>query len=471
MLSIRNLTKSYKTGTGRNYVFRDVSIDFPEDVNIGIIGPNGAGKSTLLRILGGIDHPDSGSINCDRTMSWPLGLRGGFVGNLSGRENCRIVCSLYGMDTRTIRNKLGFIKELSGIGEYFEEPVKYYSTGMGSRVGFALSMAFDFQILLIDELISVGDRNFRQTARNAIDEKRGQSNVIMVSHSMGSMRDFCDIGILLRDGELTVYDDLDEGIRAYLPKEEEKETYDLTTEDTLKVGSHLFTAHEDREATNLREQINGRLQQIEQALRDGDSIHDEGKLFHQLGLAYSRLGDLDQAIKYLHKALQEHPDNPSYHIQMVNAAMQKNRVEEAETVLAEAFKSWPENPWLLNQLGNLKTLQRQTAEAFDAYSKAAEQVPDNAGIRHCLAVTLLSQGKMEDALQHCLKAIEIDDLNPTPFRTLSRILAAQGLYKDSIRALREANEKQQAQSRTLSTENSELKAIRVLLEKATEQIG
>ena len=78
---------------------------------------------------------------------------------------------------------------------------------------------------------------------------------------------------------------------------------------------------------------------------------------------------------------------------------------------------------------------------------------------------------MEDALQHCLKAIEIDDLNPTPFRTLSRILAAQGLYKDSIRALREANEKQQAQSRTLSTENSELNAIRVLLEKATEQIG
>jgi capsular polysaccharide transport system ATP-binding protein len=217
MLSIRNLTKSYKTKAGRHFVFRNTSVDFPENVNIGILGHNGSGKSTLLRILGGIDFPDSGTILCDKRMSWPLGLRGGFVGNLSGRDNCRMICNLYGLDRKTIGNKLEFIKEFSGINHYFEEPVKYFSSGMSSRLGFALSMAFDFEILLMDEITSVGDRDFRKKAKQMIDDKREQSNIIFVSHSMSNIQEFCDVGVLLVDGQVTVFDNVEEAIKAYMP--------------------------------------------------------------------------------------------------------------------------------------------------------------------------------------------------------------------------------------------------------------
>ena len=120
MLAIKNLTKSYKTKAGRHYVFRNLSVEFPEKVNIGILGPNGAGKSTLLRILGGIDFPDSGTIICDKRMSWPLGLSRGFVGNLSGRDNCRMICNLYGIHQKEIGQKLELIKEISGINHYFD---------------------------------------------------------------------------------------------------------------------------------------------------------------------------------------------------------------------------------------------------------------------------------------------------------------------------------------------------------------
>jgi capsular polysaccharide transport system ATP-binding protein len=215
MLSIKNLTKSYKTKTGRHYVFRNVSIDFPENKNIGILGLNGSGKSTLLRILGGIDHPDSGTIHCDKTISWPLGLRGGFVGNLSGRDNCQMICNLYGIDRQLIRTKLNFIKELSGIGQYFDEPVKYFSSGMGSRLGFALSMAFDFDILLMDEITSVGDQYFRKKAKQMIDSKRDHTNIIFVSHSATTVREFCDVGVIIRKGALEYYDDINNAFNAY----------------------------------------------------------------------------------------------------------------------------------------------------------------------------------------------------------------------------------------------------------------
>ncbi len=125
MIRVENLTKSYRTGSGRHYVFRNVDLDFPDGVNIGIIGPNGAGKSTLLRILGGIDFPDSGRIVTDQRMSWPLGVAGGFVGHASGRDNCKMICRLYGLKAAEIRQRIVHIQALADIGKYFEVPVRY----------------------------------------------------------------------------------------------------------------------------------------------------------------------------------------------------------------------------------------------------------------------------------------------------------------------------------------------------------
>jgi capsular polysaccharide transport system ATP-binding protein len=215
MIRVEKLTKSYRLKGHRHYVFRNLSFEIPEKTNLGILGVNGAGKSSLLRILGGIDHPDSGTIRTTCTFSWPLGLNGGFINHISARENCKMICRIYSMDIPDIPNALDRIKLMSGIGEYFESPVNTYSSGMNRRVAFALSMEFDFDYFLLDEITAVGDKRFRQTAANALEAKRQRSKVLMVSHQMHTLREFCDSGILLHAGEVSFFPDIEDAINAY----------------------------------------------------------------------------------------------------------------------------------------------------------------------------------------------------------------------------------------------------------------
>lgn len=214
MIQLRGLTKSYRTKSGRKYIFRDLSVDIPTRTNVALLGGNGAGKSTLMRILGGIDHPDSGQVISDHSISWPLALAGGFQGSLSGRENVKFVCRIYGRQS-VLNEKLNFIKEFSGIGDYFEEPVKTYSSGMRSRLTFALSMAFEFDVYLVDEITAVGDQSFRDQSNKAFKQLRNKSGVIMVSHNLAALREQCDMGILLHRGNAHVYPHIDEAIRQF----------------------------------------------------------------------------------------------------------------------------------------------------------------------------------------------------------------------------------------------------------------
>ncbi|NRA27726.1 MAG: ATP-binding cassette domain-containing protein [Opitutales bacterium] len=220
MIRIKELTKFYQTSSGRHYVFENLSMEIPAGRNVGILGPNGAGKSTLLKILGGIDFPSSGSVEATGSMSWPLGLRGGFLPHISGRENCKTVSRIHGVHGRELAKLLDSIRDLSGIGDYFEEPVRTYSSGMSSRLGFALSMAFDFDYFLIDEITSVGDAHFKEMARTTLNEKAAKSNIIMVSHNVGDLQRFCEMAILLKDGRVSVYDSVRDAIEAYLPKDD-----------------------------------------------------------------------------------------------------------------------------------------------------------------------------------------------------------------------------------------------------------
>ena len=215
MIQAENLTKSYLLKGRRHFVFKDLSFTVPGRTNLGILGVNGSGKSTLLRILGGIDYPDTGQIRSDCNFSWPLGLRGGFVDHMSGRNNCKMVCRIYGMDNEQLPGALEKIKELSGVGEYFEDPVKTYSSGMKSRVAFALSMAFDFDYFILDEITAVGDKNFKKTAIAALEEKRQHSKVLMASHQMSTLQDFCDTGIVLHQGEVQYFEEIGDAIDYY----------------------------------------------------------------------------------------------------------------------------------------------------------------------------------------------------------------------------------------------------------------
>ena len=217
MIQLKGLTKSYRTRTGRKYVFRDLDAVFPEGENVALLGRNGAGKSTLMRILGGIDFPDSGEVVTDKVLSWPLALSGGFQGSLTGRENVKFVCRTYGTQEE-LKEKIDLIHEFSELGDYFFEPVKSYSSGMRSRLAFALSLAFEFDVYLVDEVIAVGDRVFREKAKQAFKDLKGKSTIIMVSHDMQSLRSHCDSGIYLEDGEATYFSNIEEAISRYQGK-------------------------------------------------------------------------------------------------------------------------------------------------------------------------------------------------------------------------------------------------------------
>jgi len=215
MIKLENLTKSYRTPHGRKVLFHSVNSIFPEGKNIGILGRNGAGKSTLLRIMGGIDYPDSGRVVTDQRISWPMGLSGGFQGSLTGRDNVAFVCGIHGIWAEEQRKIMDRVQDFAEIGDYFDAPVKSYSSGMRSRLAFGLSIAVDFDTYLVDEVMSVGDAHFKRKCEEVIAEKRKTSTFIIVAHAMPLLRKNCDVGIYLDAGELTVFDTVDEAIEEY----------------------------------------------------------------------------------------------------------------------------------------------------------------------------------------------------------------------------------------------------------------
>ncbi|HFO9857995.1 TPA: ABC transporter ATP-binding protein [Escherichia coli] len=215
MIKIENLTKSYRTPTGRHYVFKDLNLEIPSGKSVAFIGRNGAGKSTLLRMIGGIDRPDSGKIITNKTISWPVGLAGGFQGSLTGRENVKFVSRLYAKQEE-LKEKIEFVEEFAELGKYFDMPIKTYSSGMRSRLGFGLSMAFKFDYYIVDEVTAVGDARFKEKCAQLFKERHKESSFLMVSHSLNSLKEFCDVAIVFKDDNAVgFYEDVQEGIEEY----------------------------------------------------------------------------------------------------------------------------------------------------------------------------------------------------------------------------------------------------------------
>jgi capsular polysaccharide transport system ATP-binding protein len=212
MLEMKSVSKSYKLKGVRKHILEDVSFSFPEGRNIAIMGKNGAGKSTLMRLLAGIETPDRGRIKRDTRTSWPMGFSGGFNGSMTGLENVRFVARLYGQDTEAV---IAYVEEFAGLGKSLRLPIKTYSSGMRARLAFGLSMAIDFDCYLIDEITAVGDKSFRTQSKEAFDEKLSSANLIMISHSLSTIREYCDCGIFLKDRSLTFYPDVEDLIDVY----------------------------------------------------------------------------------------------------------------------------------------------------------------------------------------------------------------------------------------------------------------
>jgi len=212
MIKLQNVCKSYKLKDSKKTILDNISFEFPEKKNIGVLGVNGAGKSTLLRLIAGTEFPDSGKIIRTGKYSWPLGFSGSFHGTLTGIENLRFACRIYNANIKEVTE---FVKDFSELGKFIHEPIQTYSSGMRSRLAFALSMAIDFDVYLVDEIMGVGDQGFQEKCKDAFTAKRKYSSVIMVSHSMNTIRDFSDVAILLTGEHLEIHEDVDKAIDIY----------------------------------------------------------------------------------------------------------------------------------------------------------------------------------------------------------------------------------------------------------------
>lgn len=216
MILVKGVHKRYRTEHGMGpWILKDVNLTIPSNVNVGIVGRNGAGKSTLMNLIGGIDVPNKGTIERQCRVSWPLGFGGGLQGSLTGRDNSKFVLRVHGMEAQ-FEEKIAYIQEFADIGKYFDKPIKTYSSGMKSRLQFALSMCFDFDVYLADEITAVGDVAFARKALNAFIDLTGRAGLIMVSHGEETLRQYCKSGIWINQGHAIWYDDINDALRDYL---------------------------------------------------------------------------------------------------------------------------------------------------------------------------------------------------------------------------------------------------------------
>ena len=195
---------------------KGVNIKITQGEVIGIIGRNGSGKSTLLRVISGIYPPDTGEVQAAGDISLLAGLGTGFSGHQTGRENALLYGSILGHDEDEMREKLDDIIEFSELGDFIDEPLRTYSAGMKARLGLAVASAIHPHILLIDEVLGVGDPNFKEKSKEKIlSMVKGASTVVIVSHSFGLMTDICDRVILLHHGEVMHDGPPQESIKKY----------------------------------------------------------------------------------------------------------------------------------------------------------------------------------------------------------------------------------------------------------------
>lgn len=215
MILLRNVHKRYQTDHGLGpWVLKGVTLDIPKNVNVGLIGGNGAGKSTLLRLIAGVDQPTKGTVERHCRVSWPMGLGSGFQANLTGRQNAKFICRVLGHDA-DMAERVAYVESFADIGAAFDEQVRNYSSGMRSRLTFALSLAFEFDVYISDEVTAAGDSVFRQKAATAFKRMVNKSGLIMVSHGESTLRQFCQAGIFLQNGQAHWFDNIEDALNAY----------------------------------------------------------------------------------------------------------------------------------------------------------------------------------------------------------------------------------------------------------------
>jgi len=212
MIRFENLTKSYWLEHERKLVIDNLNLTLPTGASLALLGRNGAGKSTLMQIIAGTMRPDTGQVISDGTISWPVAFGGSFHPEMTGSQNVRFVARIYGVDTDSL---VDFVEDFAELGKHFHMPVRTYSSGMRSRLAFGASMGIHFDTYLVDEVTAVGDAQFKRKSQAVFRKRMENSGAILVSHNMRELREFCDAGIILENGQLEYFDDINTAIAVH----------------------------------------------------------------------------------------------------------------------------------------------------------------------------------------------------------------------------------------------------------------
>ncbi|MCW1931506.1 ABC transporter ATP-binding protein [Pararhodobacter zhoushanensis] len=209
MIQFDHLTKGFWVRGEYSPVIRNLNLTLPTGKSLALLGGNGAGKSTLLELIAGTMQPDRGDVWSDGSISWPVGFGGSFHRDLTGAQNTRFLARVYGVDTDEL---MDFVQDFAEIGRHFHMPLRTYSSGMRSRLTFGISMGIPFDTYLVDEVTAVGDQRFRSKSQALFRDRMKRSSAILVNHNLEELRSFCDAAIVLENGSLAYFTDLDEAI-------------------------------------------------------------------------------------------------------------------------------------------------------------------------------------------------------------------------------------------------------------------
>ncbi len=213
MLEFENVSKSFWTGTRRKVILDQVSFRVDLGTSLGVLAPNGTGKTTLINMMAGLEKPDEGVIRRDCRVSFPMGFTGGVAKRLSALENARYVAKIYGMDPDYVE---AYCSWLCNLGEYFNQPLGTYSTGMRARFTFALMLALEFDMYLIDEgMPSSTDVEFNKKAGAILKERLRTTTLVIVSHNPKVLEKFARQAAVLLDGHLYMFETLEEARQLY----------------------------------------------------------------------------------------------------------------------------------------------------------------------------------------------------------------------------------------------------------------
>lgn len=213
MIHLNHLTKTFVLRGQRKTVARDIEAVFPTGAVVGLLGRNGAGKTTLMQMIAGTMEPTSGRILSDGSISYPVGFAGSFHRDLTGAQNTRFVARIYGIDTEAL---VAFVEDFAELGKHYHLPFRTYSAGMRARLAFGVSMGIPFDFYLIDEVTAVGDANFREKSREVFLDRMRSSGALFCSHSLPQVKELCDMGAVLENGTLTLFDDVEEAIACHV---------------------------------------------------------------------------------------------------------------------------------------------------------------------------------------------------------------------------------------------------------------